>query len=355
MQLHPGDNQGETKVLIDNQPKDEYRFFAGYDNLGQASTGRDRVKLSGEADNVLNWNDTWSAYYLGSRDSNALAVTASAPFEWWTFTQSFTYSDYLVGAGPGMEVFGNTYSYVTGIDQVVYRDARNKTNVFFQFNLSDSGRVLNDVILAPQPLTVFRLGARHSYRADQGFYTADFTISQGAPIMGADEDQPGLAWDSPHTVFTKFEAGLSAYQSLQSWLTLRSSVRGQYALEGLYGSEQMFLGDFNTVRGYMDSNAVGDDGGYTRNELCVTIPAFSKIDWLDWFVTKVQPYAFMDAGYTIAKNESSGTALWGTGVGARFLWDRLNAEILYGVPLAHNSLIAKNDGVLYFSVTLKAW
>jgi hemolysin activation/secretion protein len=355
MQLHPGDQQGESKVLISNEPKGEYRFYAGYDNLGQSSTGRNRVKLAGEADNVLNWNDTWSAYYQGARDSNAIAVTASAPFEWWTFSQSFTYSDYLVGAGPGLEIFGSTFSYATGIDQVLYRDARNKTTAFFQFNISDSGRILNDVILAPQPLTVFRLGMRHSYRSNSGFYAADFTISQGAPILGAHDDASSLAWDSPHTVFTKLEAGISAFQGLQSWLSLRSSLRGQFALQGLYGSEQLFLGDFNTVRGYLDSNAVGDDGAYTRNELCVNIPAFTRIDWLDWFVTRVQPYTFIDAGYVIAKTESSGVGLCGTGVGARFMWDRLSAEILYGFPLLYSSQIANKDPVLYFTATLKVW
>jgi hemolysin activation/secretion protein len=355
MQLHPGEKPGETKVLINNPPKGEYRFYAGYDNLGQSSTGRNRVKLSGEADNVLNLNDTWSAYYLGSRDSNAIAVTASVPYEWWTLTQSFTYSDYLIGLEPGMEIFGDTYSFATGLEQVVFRDARQKTSVFGSLEVKNSGRILNDVILAPQPLTVFRLGARHTYRADRGFYAADFTVSQGAPIFGARDNAGGLAWDSPHAVFTKLEASVSAYQGLTGWLSLRSSLRGQYAAQGLYGSEQIFLGDFNTVRGYRTSNVVGDDGFYTRNELCFTIPAFTKVDWLDWFLTKVQPYVFMDGGYAMAKTSSSGVTLAGTGIGGRFIWDRFTAEILDGAPLTHSVWLPRDEPVTYFTLTLRAW
>ncbi|MDR2463687.1 MAG: ShlB/FhaC/HecB family hemolysin secretion/activation protein [Verrucomicrobiales bacterium] len=355
MQLHPGEKQGETKVLIKNEPKGEYRFYAGYDNLGQSSTGRNRVKLSGEVDNVLNLNDTWSAYYQGARDSNAVAVTASVPYEWWTLTQSFTYSDYLIGLEPGMEIFGDTYSFATSLEQLVYRDARQKTTVFGSLEVKNSGRILNDVILAPQPLTVLRLGARHTYRADRGFYAADFTISQGAPIFGAHDNESGLQWDSPHAVFTKLEASVSAYQGLTGWLSLRSSLRGQYAVQGLYGSEQMFLGDFNTVRGYINSNAVGDDGFYTRNELCVNIPPLTKIDWLDWFLTKVQPYTFLDGGYAIAKTQSSGVTLVGAGIGGRFIWDRFTAEILFGAPLTHSVWLPHDEPVTYFTMTLKAW
>ncbi|MDR1145839.1 MAG: ShlB/FhaC/HecB family hemolysin secretion/activation protein [Verrucomicrobiales bacterium] len=354
MQLHPGEQPGETRVLITNEPKGEYRFYAGYDNLGQSSTGRNRVKLSGEADDVLNLNDTWSAYYLGSRDSNAIAVTASVPYEWWTLSQSFTYSDYLIGVEPGMEIFGDTYSFVTSLEQVVFRDARQKTSVFGALEVKNSGRILNDVILAPQPLTVFRLGARHTYRADRGFYAADFTVSQGAPIFGA-HGNGGLQWDSPHSVFTKLEAGVSAYQGLLDWLSLRSSLRGQFAPQGLYGSEQIFLGDFNTVRGYINSNAVGDDGFYMRNELCVNLPPLAGIGWLDWLITKVQPYAFLDGGYAIAKAESAGVTLLGTGVGGRFIWDRFTAEVLFGAPLTHSVWLPHDQPVTYFTMTLRAW
>jgi hemolysin activation/secretion protein len=260
LKLEPGSKPGQSIIAITNRPRQAYRVGIGYDNHGQSLTGRNRIRLTGEFDNALNLNESFSLFYLGSRNTNALGAFFSAPFRWWTLRSSASYSEYLIGLSPGVELFGNSFQISGGIEQMIYRDTRQKFSLGVDIEVKESARVINDIILLPQPLSLIKASAIHSYRFDRAQFTWDATLSQGLPILGATNDSANLSWKESHRQFTKFEIGISNILAIQPWLSWRSLIRAQLALQGLYGSEQLFLADITAVRGFTSANAIGDDG-----------------------------------------------------------------------------------------------
>ncbi|MCS7062810.1 MAG: ShlB/FhaC/HecB family hemolysin secretion/activation protein [Methylacidiphilales bacterium] len=352
VKLEPGSKPGYSIINITNRPRKAYRFGVGYDNHGQSITGRNRIRLSTEFDNALNLNETFSIFYLGSQNTNALGASFSAPFRWWTLQSSAAYSEYLVGITPGVELFGSSFQITGGIQRMLYRDSRQKLSLGLDLEVKESARVINDIILLPQPLTALKLSAMHSYRFDKAQLTSDLTFSQGLPILGAKNDPSSLSWKDPHREFTKFEIGISNLLTIQPWLSWRALIRAQYSLHGLYGSEQLFLADITSVRGFSSATAIGDDGIYARNELTFSPPPLTKIKTLDWLLTKFSPYLFLDSGYASLKTQDSGTRLTSGGAGIRFQWEYLQADVAYAHALdwdRKKQKLSRNHEV-YFSM-----
>lgn len=353
LKLEPGDDTGFSKVIIENKPRGAYRLQAGFDNFGQSSTGRRRYNGSIGLDNLFNLNESWSAFYTGSRDSNAMGASFTVPFEWWTYTQSASYSEYLIGLGPQTELFGSTYNLSAEVGQTVYRDSRNKMDISAGFEVKNSGRILNDTVLTPQKLTVLKVEGSHSLRLDDAQLLFNVGYHQGVPFLGADHDLPDARNDDPHQEFHAIVANFQYTQAINSWLQFRQMVQAQYAFEGLYGSEQIFMGDPFSVRGYHDSSVIGDDGFWVRNEMVGIIPEVMGDRQSDWVFTKFQPFVFTDAGYVSLKSRTHGDRLWGAGAGLRWNWDYLSAEVTYAHGISQPKGTVHNTHEIYISLSAK--
>ena len=91
----------------------------GIDNLGQESTGENKMKFDGSIDNAFSLNETFSFMIQNNidlfRDDHNARVylgRVSLPFGYWRTNFSFLYSSYLTtsygGFGVPIETFGET-------------------------------------------------------------------------------------------------------------------------------------------------------------------------------------------------------------------------------------------------------
>jgi hemolysin activation/secretion protein len=111
-------------------------------------------------------------------------------------------------------------------------------------------------------------------------------------------------------------------------------VTGQFSNDALVPSEQFSLGGIDTVRGYYESETLGDYGVAVQSEL--RSPSFAKAmgDWTN----EARLHVFFDAGYAGIHQPLIGQqqtyTLYSAGVGARFKFiNHLNGDVNVAAPL----------------------
>jgi hemolysin activation/secretion protein len=112
-------------------------------------------------------------------------------------------------------------------------------------------------------------------------------------------------------------------------------VQGQLAAEPLIGSEQFAIGGMDSVRGYLEAQAVGDFG--LGAQLEARSPSLGKLLGAGW-VTDWRFFAFLDgarAGLREPLPEQTHVfPLWSLGAGTRFsLFEHLAGALEVGVPM----------------------
>jgi hemolysin activation/secretion protein len=134
--------------------------------------------------------------------------------------------------------------------------------------------------------------------------------------------------------FIYYRADLSRTEELPLGMQLFGRLQGQYSTDPLIGSEQFTAGGAESVRGYLEVQAVGDFGALGTAEL--RGPNFAK--WIGTIVDEWRLHAFAEGGrlglYDSLPDQESYALLWSVGGGSRFrLLEHLNGSVDVGVPL----------------------
>jgi hemolysin activation/secretion protein len=148
--------------------------------------------------------------------------------------------------------------------------------------------------------------------------------------------------------FAHLNADLSHTQELPEGLQLYGKIQGQLADGPLVSSEQLSVGGLDTVRGYLESEVLGDNGvvgnlelrspnvgewlqKQMKNETGEGTPRFTTFN--EW-----RSFAFVDAGVATVlhplPDQQSQFELWSYGVGTRFkVFDKVSGMVAYSVPM----------------------
>ena len=129
--------------------------------------------------------------------------------------------------------------------------------------------------------------------------------------------------------------GLAGYEH-DIWhdFRLKGTVQGQATQNALVDSEQFAMGGLNTVRGYLESQTVGDSA--LAGSLEVQSPSLLKW-WTKNEDHELRLLAFLDAGSVFINDplpeQITQYNLWSYGVGANVrLMDWLNGSVVLGIP-----------------------
>ncbi|WP_080437269.1 ShlB/FhaC/HecB family hemolysin secretion/activation protein [Burkholderia ubonensis] len=338
VQILPGQNPGESIVDIGNQSGDRLYYTLGVDNYGSSATGVTRYRAGVEADNLLGLQESLSFNFLDSLDSNALVGSFAIPFGRSTFSYTISDSEYQQVIGTTALEYGRTLSHIFGWNYLVSRSVSDITSIDATLSWRRTDREINGIDLDPQRLAVFRLGGNwlHKFVMNdaQGNVTVNAGISQGLPWLGANHDPHGINREDAHSQFTKVDATAAFTLPLpklgRAILAYRGVLGGQYTNAALFGSEQLYLGGMDTIRGFRSGEIAGDRGVYSRNELAwVNAPA--------WKDGRIEPYVFIDAGKANLIASPGFPTLAGVGAGLRVQWQwhkqSLSGELLVGRAL----------------------
>jgi len=166
--------------------------------------------------------------------------------------------------------------------------------------------------------------------------------------------------------FAKFNADLVHTRELAEGFQFYAKIQGQFGDGPLVSSEQFSLGGMDTVRGYLETEAIGDNGFAATVEmrtpdLAPLLQTRLKESYGDEAVERVvfnelRLFAFVDGGaakiYWPLPEQESTFMLWSYGIGARFkALEYLDGSIVLAMPKTDQPTTTANEPRVLFSVT----
>ena len=357
IQILPGQASGESIVAIENAYGKRFAYNFGIDNYGSSSTGTLRYRAGAEADNVLGFQESFGISYIGTTDSNALVFSAAVPYGFHTFSYTTSVSEYQQAIGDTALLMGRTFSQSIGWNYVFARSSASRFAVDATLTKLRAERDINDIDLAPQSLTVLRVGVsglwHFSSHGEPAAFTAETGVAQGVPWLAAVHDAHGIGEADAHAQFTRLDLSATLQMPLghigpTAW-TYRGTFTGQYSHDALFGNEQLFLGGSDTVRGFTQGSVSGDSGFYLRNECVWTnAPAWRDGHW--------ESYVFVDGGKAHLVAQGGWPTLIGAGAGVRAQWKMrarlVSGELLAGQALTQPAAMGRKASVVLFTLNL---
>ncbi len=199
------------------------------------------------------------------------------------------------------------------------------------------------------PVTYYPFVANYSATFQQEKFTTQFNagITYNIRTLSSSWDEFDAKRYKASPSFTHFNMDVSHTQELPEGFQLYGKAQGQIADGPLVSSEQFSLGGLDTVRGYLESEMLGDNGavanlelrtpnvgGMLQNELKSETgdgkPRF--VTFNDW-----RFFTFFDAGYTAIQQplpeQVPSYVAWSYGIGTRFKsFNYLNGMVAFSVP-----------------------
>ncbi len=147
-------------------------------------------------------------------------------------------------------------------------------------------------------------------------------------------------------------AGAERNQKLPAGFSLFAKLDGQVADQPLISNEQYSAGGMKSVRGYKESEVLGDDAIHGSLELIGPDLAAALNLWEKF---QLFPYVFYDAAELWTKSPLPGqdrrTKIQGTGLGIRGMITRhVEYELVWGIALDDTDKVEKGDSEIYFAV-----
>jgi len=332
------------------------------DNLGGIATGIYQSRIDLGFDNLLGVNDEWQFGYQRSMGgsplffsdeqlgSNLVTASLSIPYGYWTFGLNGSWSDYhssLVRPLSTIETSGGSTSLSPYVMRVVHRDQISKTWVTGRLTWKETENFLlgSRLDVASRKLSIASFEFGHSRRLFGGQVSASIGYHKGLDIFGAFDDRR-TPDGSPKGQFDKLTASVGFFRAQDiGWSTLifNTSLSGQWTNDALFGSEQMSLGGYLSVRGVREAVLYADKAASMRNELSFLLPPTDDAG-IAKIIGRVEPYIALDIGHSVAgsRGNSLGGDIVGGAIGlrnrgGRVIFDLSWADIISMPDLSGNA------------------
>ena len=350
MQIQPGSTPGMSIIALTNQLSDSWWGMVSMDNYGSRQTGIARTTVSIELDNVLGFQEQATLNYSGSLETNALVAAFAMPYGSHTVSYTGSISEYNVLIGTTALLYGRTTSNAFAWSDVVSRSKSSKFILNATLTTRRVERVVNDITLTPQYLTVARFGLndlqRFTVNGQKADWTFDAGYTRGLYGLAASHDASNLNQSDAHSQFNKIDfttaLTLPLFNGKNVHWDWRWQINGQWSRVALFGSEQIFSGGMSSVRGFREGGISGDRGLNVRNEA-----VWSNAP--EWMGIHMEPYVFLDGGRLELIANGKYQQLAGAGAGLRvasnFGKRKLTGEILLGQSLVQPSTLGKSRTV----------
>ena len=362
MKIEPGSITGLSNITIDNNKKFPANFTIARDNLGNNFTGIQRTNFSSNIDNLLFLNDNLNLNYTTNLDDNnhiknikSFSSTLSIPFKYNTLSFDYYKSEFRGqnhGNSGAIALTGFSNQRKITIDRVLLTSNNFRLASDISLTIKDSASFLNgeEISTSKRNLSIFNLGFSISaYLNDTTNIYLKPSYSGGLGIFGAQKDQKNISLETPKSQFEVFKL----YAAISKKLTIPKvdipillgvELNGQIAKDTLFGSEQISIGGYYSVRGFRENYIAGNSGYYLRNKINFDI--HPKI--------KLEP--FYDYGYISNQNYQKGGSLSGAGIKGIFLGKYLNASLTYSWVVNKSGLYFSNEKenkMIYFELIAK--
>jgi len=342
--LAPGDQPGQTDVVLEVKDRFPIRPFVSYDNFGIQSLGYNRFSTGASLCDIWTGFDQQLNYqFLSSGDFNSLisnsgAYVAALPWQhnfsiFGTYSKanpnavsSFDQNGYFWQASMRYNISLPTLTLLEGLD------FRHQTYVGYDFKASDTNIFFQGAELPTTPnglvglynISQFTLG--YSFNWVDPFGSTSFeTVLFGSP--------GGMTSNNTTTAFQNIDGGadaqyiygkfsLSRIFRLPGDAAIVLSGQIQQADSNLMPSESFGIGGYDTVRGYDQRSANGDNAYLGNVEIRTPPISFWQISGAGEAVDQLVLLAFFDYGQVLQYSPDTITSenwhLMSVGPGLRY-------------------------------------
>lgn len=358
--LRPGKTPG--KVEVDLKVKDQLPFHGGIELNNRYSANTTHSRLSGS----LRYDNLWQLdHSLGisfqvtpeaTDETRVIAATYVIPDDgdFWAAYGVISKSEVVTSGVGDFRVLGDgtivglryihplpgltgyTHSLTAGID---YKD-------FGETIVADAGDGNTPISYVP-----FSLGYDGNYQGDTSSTKVNLGLTFSIRGLGNDEqefaDKRFLA--SPD--FAALRVDLKHTRQLPAGWQVFAHFSGQATDDPLISNEQFAIGGADSVRGYLESNSMGDEG--VAGSLELRTPSLAK--YLPGQIGMLYAFAFYDAGHVRIRNplpaQTASFTLESTGVGLQLKnWRGFSGGVDYAHALHDAGQIEEGDSRLHFRI-----
>lgn len=342
LDIQPSNRLGASTVVIYNQPHRMWSLGANADNYGSSSTGTSQLGVNAGLYNLASLNDIINLNHSSSFPyaktgigQTADTASMSLSYGYYTFSLSYNGSSYqsqINGAAGIFETTGTSKQTTWRLDRVVYRGAAGRAALSASLITKESRNyILGELIVASsRDLTVLDLAGNYITGFLGGGLTLELGFSQGLKAFDALDDAVNLPDFVPRAQFQKINYGMTWIRPFSAWkqnFSFSTQWQGQYGLDALYGSEQISVGSFYSVRGFRETSLAGDRGFYARNDLSLSLPVQGKISGV------LRPFIGCDVGNVAQRYGNPGGTLAGFAAGASMSVGRASFDLTSTRPL----------------------
>ncbi|MFZ4747557.1 MAG: ShlB/FhaC/HecB family hemolysin secretion/activation protein [Sphingomonas sp.] len=276
----------------------------------------------------------------------------------WTLLLYAFKSNSNVAALGGSQVLGNGYAVGT---RAIYRfPGSTEQSLTFGFDWKD----FDQDILVPTgpdtppgliqtPISYVPLVISYSRQSVTETSAFNLTVAATAGLRGFGSTAQDVQAQRFNGIgnFVHVNADVDYTRALGRDFSAFVRLNGQFADSPLVTNEQFSVGGNSSVRGYFQSEAVGDDGVNGSFEL--RSPSLAST--LGSFVDELRFFAFVDGGFVRVRSplpdQIDNFSLLSAGAGGRFqLFRYLKGDVAFGWALIDGAVSKVGDGMLTFSV-----
>jgi hemolysin activation/secretion protein len=349
-----GAKPGTTDVVL--KVKDSFPFHVGFDynNFGNVLVGRNRAGLALWIGNVITYGDEVFGHVTAPFPSDSkpfyqVGYTLPVGGEGARIAASFSSTKTAVGGDfEILDIRGNAEIASLVASHPLERTPRTASNVAAGVVLKDVANFIfeNQLISEDRLREVIVSYDRNFLRgAGRTILSALYTQGLGGALEGTVNGDPFSSRPGAQAgnTFAKINADVSHLQQLDADTHLLLRLAGQATTEALTVPEQFALGGPDSVRGFVQSEFLGDQGYTTSAELRRTLYAGE--------VVRIQGVTFVDHGAasieTPLVGELGNRTLTGAGVGLRAsVNNKVSTRLDVGFPVG-GKLSTNDSSVLY--------
>lgn len=352
----PGKAPGTTNIDLVVQDRLPVRFYTGIDNTGNSVTGNNRLFAGFSWGNVFNLDHLLSFQFSSSDDFKSFlgyVAEYSIPLPIKHMISlyggySTVDSKFEVPEAVGTHFHNSGYNAQGSFRYLIPLNPLTSSLQELSFGC-DFKRMNNNLEFGGAPVfsknvNLFQLMLSYNWGFESKKWVATFEIEGFTSPFQWLPDQTNQVYQTlrpfAKTRYVYGRASASLIHFFHSWFQYAIYLRGQAADVNLLPSEEYGVGGYDTVRGYEEREANGDDAFVGNFEL-VTRP-FSITSWFGCKNGKdnLQLLGFFDYGAAFLHKKASGqngnAHLYSVGPGLRYQYQSyLTARVDWGYQLHH--------------------
>ena len=369
--FQPGEAPGTTDVILEVNDRMPLRFFFTYDNYGIDLTGKNRLSTGFNFGNLFNLDQQLNFQYTTTTQQifnslNAYSGSWIVPFPWRNYLTIYgAYAGSQAEIAPNNTLQGNSWQVSARYNAPLPMIFEYTHEVYGGFDFKQSS---NSLLIFNTPIqggggfglyNVFQLTAGYSGNIPDPLGSTSFEIagfySPGGLGTLNDQDTYSQIRANADPDYGYGKLNLKRGFVLPLNFSLTGAFNGQVTTSNLMPTEQYGLGGYNTVRGYDERVANGDNAWVVNVEFRTPPGSIAKIFDNQEIEDRIQFLGFWDYGFVGFNNAQPGqssTYLMGVGPGLRYNIDRfLSVQFDWGFQLMRTPPGSKVGNRAELSVT----